>query len=589
MLTRSLVTASLVGVVALASADVFYTVTLAQGSPTAQVDVSLSKVGARFTFAMPNWPPGAYRLSYPFKQVKDMVVTDGKGNALLPVGEKDGEWVVNGVQGGKLHIRYAVPVQTHDGALHFSGPNTYVYFPDRMNEKCKLTVVAPSDWKVLCGLDATGSSDRVYSAPDYDTLADNPVSAGNIIVDRYEVDKKPHTIALMGEFRDDIDRAELLRLCRYVTESQRDFFSGLPYRKYVWHFFVSDGLYGGGGLEHLSSTQIGMASGLKGGIPSLLAHEFFHLWNVKRIRSKVLGPFDYSQLPKTGALWWLEGVTDYYADLLMYRYGWSSRDTLMGAFVNSNYLPVLNSPNKDKVSAYSSSVRVGETDGGLGNSSGYLMSYYELGWLQGLCLDIELRVQTQGKATLDHVTRALWDLCRTSGQGFEEGEIRRQLVKFGGPGLGEFYDRTVMSAGMPPAKEQLAKIGLLIEERSVPTVEIGFGWTASKAQGGATVRNLKAPADGLQARDLIVEIGGTSLALPRNRAIAEAMEAAIASAQVGVPLKLKVKRGEQLLDVAVTPVAGTKTETVVVDDPNATAAQAALRAAWLQQKPIVSR
>jgi len=205
-----------------------------------------------------------------------------------------------------------------------------------------------------------------------------------------------------------------------------------------------------------------MGTDINAGMAGLLAHEYLHLWNVKRTRSKVLGPFDYTQLPKTGALWWLEGVTDYLTQSLLRRYG-RTTDVEFFADVARNLSGLERSEGYKMVSPYDCSYRIGEAADGMGNSHGFGMSYYECGFLLGLVFDIELMDQTQGKRSLDDVERALWKICKDGKPGFDEGEIRNQLVLAGGEAFGDLYDKLVMKPGVIPVSKTLAKIGLKLE------------------------------------------------------------------------------------------------------------------------------
>ena len=316
-------------------------------------------------------------------------------------------------------------------------------------------------------MNPVGGNQALYKVATYDVLADNPVTWGDYTLDTYKSYGKTHYIAYRGIPKKDVDRAYVMKACKFISDMEGDFFGGgVPYDRYVWHFSVNDAPDGAGGLEHLSSTQISLASGVGPGAVSVLSHEFFHLWNVKRIRSKILGPFDYTTQPQTGALWWLEGVTDYYAHTLLGRYGWygkneRSPDPISKLYADAvqNLTAVRARQARLDVSPYESSYRVRDAANGRGNSQGYQVSYYDTGWLCGLVLDIEMLDQTSGKHSLDDVELALWEQCKDDNPGFEERDIRRHLVAFGGYSLGTFYDDVIMKPGELPVEKQLAKIG----------------------------------------------------------------------------------------------------------------------------------
>jgi predicted metalloprotease with PDZ domain len=458
-----------------------------------------------------------------------------------------------------------------------------MYVVDRKLENCKVSFDVPSGWPLMLSLDAD-SAPNTFDAPSYDVLADAPVSTGpGLIIEQYKLHGKDHFIVIEGAARNDVDKEKLLKDCRFVTAAETDFFGSVPYHKYVWHFITYSAADGAGGLEHLGSTQISLASGLGPRSESVLAHEYFHLWNVKRTRAKVLGPFDYLTLPKTGALWWLEGVTDYYASLLPYRYQEWKREQLFDNVVR-NMEAVRANPARLEISPYQASYRVAEMNNGRGNSNGYKISYYNLGWLAGMCLDIEIRNQTGNKHSLDDVTRALYDLCKDNKPGFEEDEIRKQCVRFGGPALGPFFDKVVMSPGELPIEEQLAKAGLKLQEFDQEYADIGFGAAPSREAKGMIVTRLHGPAEGvLNDDDVLTAINGK----PLNgdaRTNSTNFAAAVAAAQVGTAISVDVLRDGKAVTLAITPVSATRKVHSIVDDPTASPQAVALKQAWLMTK-----
>ena len=369
---------------------------------------------------------------------------------------------------------------------------------------------------------------------------------------------------------------KLVKATQFVSQAETDFFGGAPYDRYVWHFAVMDRADGAGGLEHLSSTQISLAAGVGPRAVSVFAHEFFHLWNVKRIRSKVLGPFDYTKVPETGALWWLEGVTDYYASHLLHRYGWDD-DTRYYGDVLRNLDQVRGNPGRLEVSAYEASYRVTEAN----NSSGYKISYYPTGWLLGMLLDIELRSRTGGKHSLDDVEHALWNMCRNDQPGFEEGEIRNQLIHFGGAEMGPIYDQWVTKPGELPVEAQLAKVGLQIVEKEDTKPSLGFSWSATKAAGGANVMLVQGKGLPVETKDVVTSANSVSFAgLPAYK-IDSAFKGVLAGLKTGDKVHLTVKHGDSTKEVDITLVDETKKVKNIEELPVVTAAQKSLREGWM--------
>lgn len=548
--------AVLAWVAALAQAEIVYTVQALPDAKRLDLTIEVPKVTGSVELQMPNWAPGSYRLVDNWKNVQEFSATDGGGQTAKIDKPNDYTWKLSGAD-GTFKVKYSIPNTPTDGVIHFSGPSTYLYVIDRKTESCRLRFQVPGDeWPIELGLDEDPQEKGAYLAPDYDVLADNPVSMGAFLRDTYTVGGKPHIIVYRGEAKSQVDRAYVIKACKAVTEMQIDFFGNQPYNKYVWHFSVRPGADGAGGLEHLSSTQMSIAAGIGPSVVHVMSHEFFHLWNVKRIRSKPLGPFDYTQLPKTGALWWLEGVTDYYSVLLLARYKWDTEERFYQDMLRQVDSVRANAARME-VSPYDASYRVGEAANGRGNSNGYRISYYTTGWLCGLVLDLEIRHRSGGKHSLDDVMLALWDLCKDDRPGFEEDEIRKQCIRFGGPTLGEFYDRVIRKPGELPVEEQLAKAGLQIGETDEKTVAIGFAFTPVRDRAALRVRRVDEGAKGvLEEGDLILAIEGKDIEL-QNFARGGA-NPTLPGAKVGTPIKLKIEREGKAMDVEITPREGVR-------------------------------
>lgn len=531
--------------------------------------------GGKVDFQIPNWAPGSYRLASHYKSVSEVKAWVGGAEA-VPDHPSDTLWSVPAGDGKEVRFQYQVPGRINTGTVHFSGPSTYMYMVGRLKEAIVLRLKLPETWASACGLDSVGKNE--YSATGYDVLADNPVTVGNFVSDTYTVNGVPHQIVYHSGDSSGVDRKKVIDFCTYVTKSQADFWGGLPFKKYVWHFSPFNAQDGGWGLEHLSSTQIGLATGLGQGTISVCSHEYFHAWNVKRVRSSVLGPFDYQVLPKTGALWWLEGVTDYYADVLLHRYGYFGDDYFMENIL-SNVNRTRSNQQRFEVSPYDASYRVGEAANGQGNSSGFGVNYYNTGWLLGLCLDIELRTQTAGRRSLDDVARGLYEVCKDGKPGFAEDEIRKQLVKFGGDALGTAYDNWVMKPGELPVEAQLAKMGLVmtIAERELPSLGIAgnFDRTKNVLLVGAASGNAEQL---FEPDDVIVSIAGKEITAANGNPT-RALRAAEAGLKVGSTVDVVIRRGSDTKTVSLQVGARTVSQPKIEAGPTHEATKK-LRDGW---------
>ncbi len=472
---RSIARLVLIALLALAScrrvwADIDYTIRPNADMSRLQVEIRIPMIGDSLDVQMPSWSPGYYVLQDYWQDLTDLTATDQNGSA-LPVSHTSGDtWHVEAAGAETITLRYSRRLPREGSAMSIfsgdndtalvQGPQTYLYVVGQKEEQCHLFVDAPPSFQIAVGL--TGRDRNHYFAQNYDVLADNPVTIGALRMASYKVRGIEHIVAIRGKVRDKLNLDKAIEMTKFISTSESDFFGGLPYKKYVWQISATSFPDGAGGVEHATSSQDFLATGEGPGAVRGLAHEYFHLWNVKRIRSSTLGPFDYTKLPQTGALWWLEGVTDYYASLIPHRYRWYGDDEYLKDIAR-NIAAVRGNPNRLKVSPYDSSLRVGEAADGRGNSNGYLVSYYNSGWLIGMLLDIELRSRTAGKISLDDVEHQLWRECRNDQPGFQENEIRRLLIKFGGADLGKIYDSWVLQPGELPVEEQLAKVGLKLQ------------------------------------------------------------------------------------------------------------------------------
>jgi len=539
-----LTTGFLLSSLGMAHADIAYTITMVEGGNGFQVDMVIPSTGGAVQLQIPNWAPGSYRLTENYKRIADVTAVRS-GRPAEIVRKDNNTWEVSSGTRGDIRLSYKVasgPVTTRS---HLTGPANYLYVKDRLNEACTLSFKLPAGWRATCGLE---EKNKGFIAPDYDTLADNPVSVGVFESDYYTYKGVKHEIAYYGGDVSSVDRKVVMDYCQKVTDAESRFWGGLPFKKYVWHFSVLPGADGGWGLEHLSSTTMGIARGVGPGTVSVMAHEYFHAWNVKRIRSSVLGPFNYLELPKTGALWLLEGVTDYYADMLLYRYGIFDEAYFLGNIVGNTRTTRAN-PERLNISPYDSSYRVGEASNGQGNSAGFGVNYYNTGWLVGLVLDIEIRSKTDGKKSLDDVMYALYAQCKDGKAGFQEGDIRKHLIDVGGAGMGEVYDEWVMKPGELPVESQLLKFGYEMKTTQEPFDDPGFQFFPGRT--GLVTVTRDAEELGLKRGDEILSVNGVVKASDpaEARNVVAAWQGLM---KAGATVEVEFQRGEEKFTKSIT-------------------------------------
>ncbi len=425
----------------------------------------------RAQLQMPVWSPGDYSIQNHAAHVRELTATSEEGVSLPTARPDPNTWQIETKKAKEIVIRYQLTntprgnftenVLVRERYAFYNGTALYLYLVGHKEAPATLTVSLPEGWRqALTTLDPLPADpahpDRVsFSAPDYDTLADSPLLAGDYVTRTFQYAERPHILAFFGAYQG-TDFDSYVPLIQKIVEEQNRLMGGPPYARYVFFFDVNGR---GGGLEHLNGTRIAIyrqsSARFSAGI---ISHEFFHLWNVKRIRPVSLGPFDYVNPPKTRNLWFCEGVTEYYAMLTLLRAGVQNRATFLDAL--SNLITALQSqPARLRVTADESSWRVWET----GRSSGYGVSYYLKGALIGLCLDLKIRHLTANRRSLDDLMRDMLNRYGLPKSGFSEDGIREAVIRAAGAEMGPFYDLLARSWEEMPFEECLAYAGLRLQ------------------------------------------------------------------------------------------------------------------------------
>lgn len=432
--------------------------------------------------AMPIWRPGSYTVQSFADAVGNLTAADGQGAELTVVHRESepGTWAVstggqdtvvidyelrlrrNGI-GPRLRVETGDGVARFHRAYLFQGPETWLYVHGQLGVPHSVTFDLPEDWEIATGMARTDDP-RSFSCPDYDVFADCPIHLGSFERLTFEVEGVEHAIVLSGFEKEKSDRDALVERFRRIVQTSFAMMGPPPYERYV--FLI--GFPGGGGLEHLNSTNITMMS-LSGSDErhnsiwdSLVSHEFFHLWNVKRLRPVALGPFDYGAVDpnRTRYLWVCEGLTSYYGDLICVRAGLWNEEAYWTENIAQQINTLQRNPGRKKVSVAEASWTVWDFP--------YMArgrtapDYYNKGQLLGLLLDVEIRDATDNRASLDDVMRSLYRQCSESGRGFADGDVRKWCEKISGRSFGEFFADYVDGTEELPYESTLAKIGVIV-------------------------------------------------------------------------------------------------------------------------------
>jgi predicted metalloprotease with PDZ domain len=403
---------------------------------------------------MPVWTPGSYMVREFARHVQEFA-TLPSGAAPAPRWEKvdKNTWRVY-APGTALEVAYTVyanelSVRTShldDTHGYVNGASVFMYADGFRDGPATVTLELPKGWDVATSLDRVPGSGFVFRAPDYDTLVDSPIESGVFRRVEFEAIGKPHTIAIWGD--GNYDAARLADDFKKIVDVTASVFDGaLPYDRYVFVVHLFPG--GNNGLEHKNSTTVEaspFAFRKKESYQAflgLVAHEFFHVWNVKRIRPAALGPFDYEAENYTKMLWLMEGTTDYYASVILRRAGLTSQedyDKELAKLIQTHE----ETPGRRRMSLEEASfdawIKYYRRNEHSVNSQ---VSYYQKGQLVSAMLDLEIKGRTNGAKSLDDVMRYLWTTYGIKDVGMPEGSVEAAVEAAIGGSFDDFFDKYV--------------------------------------------------------------------------------------------------------------------------------------------------
>ena len=490
------------------------------------VEAELEAPGAEAVLALPVWTPGSY-LVREFARHLEGFEAAGEGGAPLPWERIDKHrFRVRAGGAARLLVRYRVyahdlTVRTShlDGShAYWNGASVLLFAEGRLADPCRLEVVLPPGWRATTAL--AGGPD-VFTARDYDELADSPVEAGTHALAAFTALGVEHRVAAWG--RGELDLDAFVVDLKAVVEQSAAALGRLPYERYLFLVHLSDRRRGG--LEHARSTTLHVDR--HGFAPreayeetlSLAAHEHFHAWNVKRLRPAALQPYDYGREQYTRLLWWFEGVTSYYDHLLLARAGLLPAGRWL-RHLGEEWSWLLRTPGAAKMSLEEASltawVKYYRQDENTGNSA---VSYYRKGELVALALDLLLR--RRGRS-LDELLRLL--LARHAEGGLPEDGVERAVGEWlGAEAARAFFDRHVR--GTATLEADLELVGLSLRTRAAQGPEDDGGTPGKEEEGNGPPGWLGAELDaegevgsvreggpawraGLYAGDEIVAEGG---------------------------------------------------------------------------------
>lgn len=553
---------------------------------------------------MPVWTPGSYLVREFARHVQDFAVTDAAGQPLKWEKTNKDTWrvITNGAR--EWHATYRVyanelSVRTSElnsGHGFWNNANLLMYLEGFLKDPSTVRVLAPDAWKVATGLPAVAGQKNTFRAENFDILYDSPFEASNFKTLVFNVKGVPHRIVIDGEGNYNPERMRLD--VQKLVETEVEIMGEIPYRDYTFILHLRSNA--GGGLEHLNSTALGyprfgfrIRTGERAtsaapnasetperdyrGFLSLVAHEFFHLWNVKRIRPDALGPFDYTQENYTKVLWVAEGITDYYADLALRRAGLISETDFLSATARA-IQQLQNTPGRleqtVEESSFDSWIKYYRQDE---NSINSQVSYYDKGALLGLLLDLEIRKRSNGAKSLDDVMRYLYAEFFKKGRNYGPGDFQKACELMAGSSLEEFFNKYVHGTAELDYDAALGAAGLRLDT-SAGTGIVYFGADVTQDNDRLIVRRVYAgsPAyeQGLNAGDQIV-------AMDNMRVTRDFFNARLAEKKPGDLINLTIFRFDDLSTILIKLVERREGTYRIVPLPNATEAQKRVYRGWL--------
>ena len=576
-----------------------------------------AKLGS-LDFQMPKWSPGRYAVFDFAKNVQEVqagslcLPSFECEQIILPVTRVDDQtWRVQ--VGGfrlidnikRLRLTYKVFANDLSGTFseldsrhaNFNGGCVFMYIVNHKQDPVSLSINPPKGWRIVNGRTEIKDQSE-WQFPNWDIMTDTPTEiAPDWTEDDFRVGGRQYHVVVHSLGNEGGKRPALVRDIEQIVKAETAMWGAPEFDSYTFLIhFAADG-HSSDGMEHLTSTQIIVPGGLAD--PGMyedaldaIAHEFFHVWNVKRLRPIELGPWDFTRPANTRGLWIAEGITNYYGHLMQRRAGlWTDAELL--STLSRQITEVENSPGSRLMSAEESSLSAPFIDDAphaqktnLANTS---ISYYLKGEVLGLVLDLLIRGKTGGRASLDDVMRRMYEefylkspnaTYYLRGRGYRPEDFERMVSEVSGADMSDFFKRYVRGVDSPPYEEVFAQVGLRFVREPRQPVSLGISADESdKANftiGGVRPDSPAAEA-GLEVGDKVLFFGGRKLT-PTN------FVRLLGRYKPGDRVALIVQRDARTLRVSITLGEPQILNYRIEEMKDAPVETKALRAAWLSGK-----
>ena len=551
---------------------------------------------------MARWSPGRYGVFDFAKNVQEVSAAGGDGSKRSVTRVNDSTWSVAPQGSTSVNFSYKVFANDLDGTFsqldsrhaNYNGGSIYMYVVGHKPDPVKLEIKAPAGWKIINGrTERPGQSE--WHFPNWDIMIDTPTEiAPDWTQDDFNVDGKKYHVMVHSFGPEGGKRLALVRDIEKIVRAEVGMWGPPEFEEYTFliHFAADD--RSGDGMEHLTSTQIIQpgALGDPGTYDSTLgtvAHEFFHVWNVKRLRPEELGPWDFTRPLATRGLWVAEGFTNYYGHLMLRRAGiWDDKKFFEQEAETIRRIE--DAQGSHLMSAIESSLSAPFIDGSpraqVTNLQNTSISYYPKGELIGMVMDLLVRGRTGGKTSLDDVMRAMYDEFYLKspnssyylrGRGYQPEDLERVASARSGVDLSDYFKRHIRDVEVLPYEEAFAYVGLrLVKTQAKEPFDAGVWIQSGREAIIENVRNNSPAEDArLQAGDQIVSLGGKEVTR-------DSWLQTLARYKTGDSVPVTVKRDRRTMKTNIVLGQPERFDYRIEEKPDATAAQKSMRAAWLK-------
>jgi predicted metalloprotease with PDZ domain len=530
------------------------------------------------TFLLPAWAPGNYAICHFGRWIDSVLAYDGGGQPLRVLRKNVDEWQIKNARHiAKItYIARDIPEDSLESLptslnemgsdyFFFNGPSVFGYLKNHTREKCRVTYQLPANWIVACSLDSVDS--LTFAAHDYDELIDCPVIAGGprIKIIDFEVQNGRYTMVINSE--SDVKLDTLTACTKQIVEYETNLFGETPFRKYVFlfNFFTNGQRFGA--LEHANSSAYYLPppiheSEIRNSFYArVIAHEFFHLWNPKRIHPAALDEFDYQDSIKIASMWFIEGVTEYYAKLTLVRTGiWPA------SYFYNDMRNIAQADIRDDLESLSyESAR-----------TGVAASMYTKGALVAFLMDIETRDRTNNAKSLDDVILYMNKQWAHKNKNYNDGKLITIFKDATGVDLQDLYKKYIAGKDSLSVQSHFTKVGLNYEMMYPPFL----GWNLdidddNQLFVSSFADHSTATDVGLQSGDIVKEIGSVKLTTDADqiRHVVQSLD----SLKVGNTIRFKVSRSGQVLELSGKIKAASQADVTISENRNASPKQKMLR------------